>query len=934
MPRDLARALLQVPEWIAQGDDAALDQLVGDLSWYPDGPGFEWLCALAVYPAATYDLALYLGTQMRLQSAGSTGAMLFTPARLAALTRLEWLRVGRIPDPIRRRLAARLSSERSREVRGLIQRLIEDADAQGAQPVASRAAYAREEASAGPPPERLYEDEVFVDFMRAGQVDELAVDVPEARPASWKEQLREIDWLRIGAVVLVWGYAIAAWLATPDRDERPDDPLAWLPLVALELSAAATVLALRPVSAWLRLRSMAWQFATGGLVTALVAANALAARLGWGVWTGDPGARLLVGLVIAIVSWPVCWWTFGRFARDDWSPQPRVGAILKLALQAVAGGALAVGITAFASSLGGAAPYALAVPVVGGPLLAWGCARLPAKTPAKAQPDLTRLHRARPLARRAHFALGLVLLAGCLWLAHATDAARETLPGGASADRLVAATEHGLLATTQAGEEGVIITSAADPAHTLRHIVFRPASRSGARSSTGAAEPFRIAAMALTDAGADGRPKLVASSSTGAVVAVDGALPPKLVVAAARRGALLAAPVLAVNAQGTVLAAHKFDDRIDITLTDMAAKTAYTLHLPDAPRMTAAAPAGTGCFVWTLANGAVGALRVERRAGVITGIWLPPHPGWRQERLAGGARLIRPMGGTGGTSRFLLVADDGTAAHLTLDCQTGYGTRRVAAMPELKLGDMPAWRDREAVAATSPIVPPTSQEAAPSQRGASTTASKIANTVAVTTDVLTLQEDGNRLLTVADDQLNCTICELSPLAAGLGRRTLAAPPIAIVVHDTGSPGSALKLVMTGLAHLRGPLTHVLIARDGTIYQVARFNEMVSHTGVTKDWNGVQVRNSTAIGIELDHAAGEDYPGAQLRALSDVVDLLMRSYPIRALVGHKEVAAGRKSDPELDMLALRHQLGISSAAPIGSRTAPVTQPRGSKAPAKD
>ncbi|MBB4860335.1 hypothetical protein HNO88_003678 [Novosphingobium chloroacetimidivorans] len=737
MPRDLARALLQVPEWIAQGNEAALDRLVADLSWYPDGPGFEWLCALAVYPAATYDLALYLGTQMRLQSAGSTGAALFTPARLAALTRLEWLRVGRIPDAIRRRLAARLSPERSREVRGLIQRLIEEADAQGAQPEASRAAYAREEASAGPPPERLYEDEVFVDFMRAGEVDELAVDLPEARPASWQKQLREIDWLRLGAVVMVWGYAIAAWLATPGRDERPDDPLAWLPLVALGLSAAVTVLALRPASAWLRLRAMAWQFATGGLVTALVAANALAARLGWGAGAGSAKAGILVGLVIAIVGWPVCWWTFGRFARDDWSPQPRVGAILKLALQAVAGGALAVGITAFASSLGGAAPYALAVSVVGGPLLAWGCARLPAKTPAKAQPDLTRLHRARPLARRAPFALGVVLLAGCLWLAEATDAARETLPGGASADRLVAATDHGLLATTEAGEDGVIVTSAADPAQALRHIVFRPASRSGIQSSTGAAEPFRIAAMALTDGGADGRPKLVASSSTGAVVAVDGALPPKLVVAAARRGALLAAPVLAVNAQGTILAARKFDDRIDITLTDMAAKTAYTLHLPDAPRMTAAAPAGTGCFVWTLANGAVGALRVERRAGVITGIWLPPHPGWRQERLAGGARLIRPMGGTGDTNRFLLVADDGTAAHLTLDCQTGYSTRSVAAMPELKLGDMPPWRDREAVAATSPIVPPNSQEAAPSRRGASAAAKPAPNTTAQSAPVKT-----------------------------------------------------------------------------------------------------------------------------------------------------------------------------------------------------
>jgi N-acetyl-anhydromuramoyl-L-alanine amidase len=92
--------------------------------------------------------------------------------------------------------------------------------------------------------------------------------------------------------------------------------------------------------------------------------------------------------------------------------------------------------------------------------------------------------------------------------------------------------------------------------------------------------------------------------------------------------------------------------------------------------------------------------------------------------------------------------------------------------------------------------------------------------------------------------------------------------------------------------------HLLIERDGRIVQFVPFDRRAWHAGVSS-YRGRAACNDFSIGIELegtDHAAFEP---AQYRALEAVTRGLLARY--RALspgriVGHAEVAPGRKTDP--------------------------------------
>lgn len=89
--------------------------------------------------------------------------------------------------------------------------------------------------------------------------------------------------------------------------------------------------------------------------------------------------------------------------------------------------------------------------------------------------------------------------------------------------------------------------------------------------------------------------------------------------------------------------------------------------------------------------------------------------------------------------------------------------------------------------------------------------------------------------------------------------------------------------------------HFLIRRDGEVIQFVPCSRRAWHAGVSS-WLGRERCNDFSIGIELeggDRAAFED---AQYRALNRLLAELRRCYPIEAVVGHNEIAPGRKTDP--------------------------------------
>lgn len=125
--------------------------------------------------------------------------------------------------------------------------------------------------------------------------------------------------------------------------------------------------------------------------------------------------------------------------------------------------------------------------------------------------------------------------------------------------------------------------------------------------------------------------------------------------------------------------------------------------------------------------------------------------------------------------------------------------------------------------------------------------------------------------------------------------------------------------------------HLLIDRDGTITQFAPFNVVTWHAGQSQ-WNGLVGLNKHSVGIELvnggrlarsgltwicpvDRKAVPDsevvlarhknessesgwhvYTEIQIQTAIEVAALLVKTYELKDIVGHEDIAPHRKSDP--------------------------------------
>ncbi len=93
-------------------------------------------------------------------------------------------------------------------------------------------------------------------------------------------------------------------------------------------------------------------------------------------------------------------------------------------------------------------------------------------------------------------------------------------------------------------------------------------------------------------------------------------------------------------------------------------------------------------------------------------------------------------------------------------------------------------------------------------------------------------------------------------------------------------------------------SHLLIDRRGRCTQFVAFDQRAWHAGESV-WRGRSRCNDFSIGIELEGTDTRLYTQAQYRKLGHVIGALLAHYPrlaADAIVGHLEVAAGRKTDP--------------------------------------
>lgn len=90
-------------------------------------------------------------------------------------------------------------------------------------------------------------------------------------------------------------------------------------------------------------------------------------------------------------------------------------------------------------------------------------------------------------------------------------------------------------------------------------------------------------------------------------------------------------------------------------------------------------------------------------------------------------------------------------------------------------------------------------------------------------------------------------------------------------------------------------THFLIRRGGEIIQFVPCAKRAWHAGVS-NWRGRERCNDFSVGIELEGTDTAAFEEAQYRKLAELSKLLKQAYPVRDVVGHSDIAPGRKTDP--------------------------------------
>lgn len=124
----------------------------------------------------------------------------------------------------------------------------------------------------------------------------------------------------------------------------------------------------------------------------------------------------------------------------------------------------------------------------------------------------------------------------------------------------------------------------------------------------------------------------------------------------------------------------------------------------------------------------------------------------------------------------------------------------------------------------------------------------------------------------------------------------------VLCHHTAGPKGSNKpsfdICKDGRSDLPGPLCHFLVGRDSTIYVMA--GGLANHAGKGESPNHT---NSVAVGIEVENdGVGEKWEEWLLDCYAKLCNELIKEYDldVSEVLGHKEHAPGRKSDPTFEM----------------------------------
>jgi AmpD protein len=93
-------------------------------------------------------------------------------------------------------------------------------------------------------------------------------------------------------------------------------------------------------------------------------------------------------------------------------------------------------------------------------------------------------------------------------------------------------------------------------------------------------------------------------------------------------------------------------------------------------------------------------------------------------------------------------------------------------------------------------------------------------------------------------------------------------------------------------------SHLVVQRDGALTQYVSFADRAWHAGQSS-YEGREACNDFSVGVELEGADTLPYEATQYDVLAEAVAALCAAYPrlsAQRLVGHSDIAPGRKTDP--------------------------------------
>lgn len=106
--------------------------------------------------------------------------------------------------------------------------------------------------------------------------------------------------------------------------------------------------------------------------------------------------------------------------------------------------------------------------------------------------------------------------------------------------------------------------------------------------------------------------------------------------------------------------------------------------------------------------------------------------------------------------------------------------------------------------------------------------------------------------------------------------------------------------------------HFLVRRDGAAIQFVPCAMRAWHAGAS-NWRGAGSCNDFSVGIELEGCDDRPFEPMQYETLARLIAIIRRAFPIEGVVGHADIAPGRKTDPgpHFDWPCLDHLLARSA-----------------------